>query len=111
MGQTHADVTGRLFPLKVRRIAFEPLSEHHVPEYITAWLDSLDGKAPQGFLRTSTGLISSRLLAGLGLRRLFRGHSTYVSVHALALDSVTESRNPSSADARAVSATALPYLV
>ena len=23
-----------LFPLKVRRIAFEPLSEHHVPEYI-----------------------------------------------------------------------------
>lgn len=68
-----------LFPLKVRRIAFEPLSEHHVPEYITAWLDSFDGKAPQGFLRTSAGLMSSRLLAGLGLRRLFRGHSTYVS--------------------------------
>lgn len=68
-----------LFPLKVRKIAFEPLSEHHVPEYITAWLDSLDGTVPQGFLRTGTGLLSSRLLAGLGLRRLFRGHSTYTS--------------------------------
>jgi SAM-dependent methyltransferase len=68
-----------LFPLKVRRIAFEPLSELHVPEYVTAWLDSLDGSVPQGFLRTGAGLLSARLLAGFGLRRLVRGHSTYAS--------------------------------
>jgi 2-polyprenyl-3-methyl-5-hydroxy-6-metoxy-1,4-benzoquinol methylase len=68
-----------LFPLRVRRIAFEPLSEHHVPEYITTWLDRIDGRIPGRFLRNTAGSLSARLLATLGLRRLVRGHSTYAS--------------------------------
>jgi 2-polyprenyl-3-methyl-5-hydroxy-6-metoxy-1,4-benzoquinol methylase len=70
---------GALFPLRLRRISFEPLNEMHVPEYITAQLDAIDRVLKRRLRRTGTGLVTSLALTRLGLRHLLRGHTVYAS--------------------------------
>jgi SAM-dependent methyltransferase len=70
---------GALFPLKVRRIDFEPLDEQHVPEYITARLDVVDRMLNRRVEQSSIGVLISVALTRLGLRRFVRGHTVYAS--------------------------------
>jgi SAM-dependent methyltransferase len=67
----------QLFQIKLYRMAFEPLSRIHVPEYVAAQLTSWSGLGkPVGSAGYQTALI---LLRTVGLRRLVRGHTVYVS--------------------------------
>jgi 2-polyprenyl-3-methyl-5-hydroxy-6-metoxy-1,4-benzoquinol methylase len=67
-----------LFPLQVRRIQCEPLTMQHIPEYITAQLDSL--RIPgDGFLGAGLGWLASVALSRLNLRKVIHGHTVYAS--------------------------------
>jgi 2-polyprenyl-3-methyl-5-hydroxy-6-metoxy-1,4-benzoquinol methylase len=74
-----------LFPLKVRRIQFEPLDPHHVPEYITVRLDPVDRVLHRKIAHSAVGVLMSLALTRLGLRRLVRGHTVYASYTRLPL--------------------------
>ena len=68
-----------LFPLKLRRLSFEPLEEIHVPEYLTAQLDSVGPLGRLNIVRSRGGRLCSIALCKLGLRHLLRGHTVYAS--------------------------------
>jgi 2-polyprenyl-3-methyl-5-hydroxy-6-metoxy-1,4-benzoquinol methylase len=67
------------FPLKIRRIQFEPLETQHVPEYITVRLDPVDRVLRRKVEQSVIGVLMSLALTRLGLRRLVRGHTVYAS--------------------------------
>ena len=68
----------RWFPLKIRRICYEPLADYHVDGYVEAHTDVLS-RSGVG-VAASPGLRSrlSWLLRASGLRRFLRGQSVYV---------------------------------
>jgi 2-polyprenyl-3-methyl-5-hydroxy-6-metoxy-1,4-benzoquinol methylase len=74
-----------LFPLKVRRIEFEPLEPQHVPEYITVRLEPVDRMLRRKVEQSAVGVMMSLALTRLGLRRLVRGHTVYASYTRLPL--------------------------
>jgi SAM-dependent methyltransferase len=66
------------FPLKVRRIAYEPLAEYHVEGYVDVYANMFS-RVLRGF-SLHPGIRSRvvRLLRIAGLRRFLRGQSIYV---------------------------------
>jgi 2-polyprenyl-3-methyl-5-hydroxy-6-metoxy-1,4-benzoquinol methylase len=68
----------RWFPLKIRRICYEPLADYHIDGYVEAYTDVLARAGVR--VVAAPGLRSrlSRLLRVSGLRRFLRGQSIYV---------------------------------
>jgi hypothetical protein len=77
-----AEVLSRLqerFPLRLVRIAYEPLADYHVDGYVEAYTDLL---ASRGLRILAAPAVRSRLAVLIhksGFQKLLRGHTIYAS--------------------------------
>ena len=67
----------RLFPLRLRRLRCEPLARWHVPEYLSAQLDTHHVSDER--VRRALRRFGRVALERAGLRRFVRGHTIYAS--------------------------------
>jgi len=75
-----AEVLTRLqgwFPLKLMRIAYEPLADYHVDGYVEAYTGLLAGKGLRFFAHPALRSRTSGLIRKTGIQKLLRGQSIY----------------------------------
>lgn len=70
-------MVARLFPVRLRRLRCEPLARWHVPEYLSAQLDT-HHVSDEG-VRRALRRFGRVALERAGLRRFVRGHTIYAS--------------------------------
>jgi SAM-dependent methyltransferase len=68
----------RWFPLKIRRICYEPLADYHIDGYVEAYTGVLSRAGVRVAAAPGVRSRLSRLLRISGLRRFLRGQSIYV---------------------------------
>lgn len=68
----------QLFPLRLRRLAFEPLAELHVPGYVDVYCDRLARWILPGANHPAIKSRLTRFLKATGIRKLLRGQTVYV---------------------------------
>jgi SAM-dependent methyltransferase len=67
----------RWFPLKLLRIAYEPLADYHVDGYVEAYTGLLASKGLRFFAHPAFRSRTSDLIRKTGIQRLLRGQSIY----------------------------------
>jgi SAM-dependent methyltransferase len=76
-----AEVLSRMqewFPLKLIRIAYEPLADYHVDGYVEAYANLLASRGVRIFVAPSVRSRIASLIRKTGLQKLLRGQSIYV---------------------------------
>ncbi len=67
-----------LFPLRLLRLAFEPLADYHLPWYIDIQQKRLSSLSHVGRLgQRSLGVLFDKVISPLGMYRYIRGHTVY----------------------------------